>query len=73
MRLTHIDAEDYVILVRTDSHPAERHTIMQEVSVGLDAARRDARHLRKQFPSHLVEIFHHPERGVMSLMDPITA
>ena len=73
MSLTYIDAEDYVILVRTDSHPAERHTVMREVSVGLDAASRDARDLRKKFPSHLVQIFHHPERGVMSLMDPITA
>ena len=63
-----IDADDYIILVRTDSHPSERHLVYRDDAVGLDDARKCKDRLVKKYPRLLVEIFHCPERGVRHLV-----
>jgi hypothetical protein len=45
-----IDADDYIILVRTDSHPAERHLVYRDDAVGLSDARKRKACLKKEVP-----------------------
>lgn len=52
-----IDCNDYVVLVQTESHPSERRTVVRDVAVGIDSARKLQQQLQRKFPGHLVRIF----------------
>lgn len=64
-----IDAENYIILVQTNSHPCERHLIAREDAIGLRDANKIKTRLLRKYPSHLVRIFHEPDRGSRILVD----
>ena len=51
-----IDANNYLILVRTGRHP-EMHEIARDEVVGLSAARRIARCLRLKYPQATIDVF----------------
>ena len=51
-----IDANNYLILVRTGRHP-EMHEIARDEVVGLSAAKRIAKKMREKHPHAKVEVF----------------